>query len=250
MDKDNDQGIFQTMKNTDLAIVLASEVVDSYETHPSQCNEEALFHCREMVLGKLLGTGAFCDVHDLYDVRLLSPTELDQCKSPIHGETDQRKREHIHETCHDGVGNTQYVVKHLRPNLTADRGVKIFTHAAVDCLKELEILSRLSHPNIVRLWGSAITGRNRIHSYNNDYMKIVQENNPDTFFIVLEKVEETLSQRILRWTITKKRISSACDENNAPSAKPLPTFYVEKLRYARDIASALAHIHSQGMVFR
>jgi len=240
------------MKSRGTAILPSSEVVGLYKAaiNRSQCNEEALFHCCEIVLGKLLGTGAFCDVHDLYDVRLLSRNELDQRKSPIDEENERQKREHIHETCHDGVENSRYVVKNLRPSLTADRGIKIFTHAAVDCLKEFDILSRLSHPNIVRLWGSATLGRQKLNGYNKDYKMIVEENNPDTFFIVLEKVEKTLSQLIVRWILTKKRISRECDKNISDSVVALPPFYVEKLRYARDIASALAHIHSQGMVFR
>ena len=240
------------MKSRESTLSGASEAVDpsKTESHRFHRNEEALFHCEEIVLGKRLGTGAFCDVHDLHDVRFLSPKELDQRKSPINGEIDQRRREHIRETCYDGNRNSRYVVKHLRPNLAADRGMKIFSHAAVDCLKEFDILSRLSHPNIVRLWGSATSGRNQINGNIEDYRKFVHENNPETFFIVLEKVEETLSQRILRWILTKNRISMKWEKNTSDSLATLPPFYVEKLRYARDIASALAHIHSQGMVFR
>jgi serine/threonine protein kinase len=249
----NENGKIATMKSRSSTFLPASEVVETYktETNRSQCNEEALFNCCEMVLGKLLGTGAFCDVHDLYDVHLLTLKQLDQRKSLINEELEQRKREHIHKTCHDRFGNSRYVVKHLRPNLTEDRGIKIFTHAAVDCLREFDILSRLSHPNIVRLWGSAILSERKVtNGSNKDYKKIVQENNPDMFFIVLEKVEETLSQRILRWILTKKPIRTKCDKDNSDSVMPLPPFYVEKLRYARDIASALAHTHSRGMVFR
>lgn len=242
------------MKSRSSTIILpASEVVETYktETNRPQCNGEALFNSYEMVLGKLLGTGAFCDVQDLYDVQLSSLEQLDQRKALINEELEQRKREHIHKTCHDRFGNSRYVVKHLRPNLTEDRGIKIFTHAAVDCLREFDILSRLSHPNIVRLWGSAIlSGRNMTNGYNTDYKKIVRENNPEAFFIVLEKLQETLSQRILRWTLTKKPIPTKFNKKNSDSAMPLPPFYAEKLRYARDIASALAHLHSQGMVFR
>ena len=244
------------MKSRSPTIILpASEVTQTYkaETNRSQCNEEALFNSYEIVLGNLLGTSAFCDVHDLYDVQLSSLKQLDQRKALLNEELEQRKREHIHRTRHDRFGNSRYVVKHLRPNLTEDRGIKIFTHAAVDCLREFDILSRLSHPNIVRLWGSAILSernRTRTNDYNTDYKKVVMENNPDAFFIVLEKLQETLSQRILRWNLTKKRIPTKFNKKISDSVIPLLPCYAEKLRYARDIASALAHIHSQGMVFR
>jgi len=224
----------------------ASEMCKT-DPNPSNRNEEALFDCCEIVLGNLLGTGAFCDVHDLYDVQLSSCDELDQRKSPIHQESEKWRRKFIRETCRDGTGKPSYVVKHLRTNLATDRGIKVFTHAAVDCLKEFDILSRLSHRNVVRLRGSAMTGRIQTNGDIKDYKKIVQENNPEAFFIVLEKLEETLSQRILSWALANKRDPPKCITE---SGEPLPPFYLEKLRYARDIASALAHIHCQGMVFR
>ena len=214
-----------------------------------QHNEEAFFHCCEMVLGELLGTGAFCEVHEVYDVRLLSRKEQDDYKCQTE-ENEQRKRENIYQTCHDEMGSSRYVVKRLRPNLAMDRSYKIFTHAADDCLKEFDILSRMSHPNVVRMWGSSVSGRNS-NNDDKDYRKMVEENNPENFFIVLEKLEETLTQRILSWIVTKKRITKERNGSISDSSSTaLPPFYVEKLRYARDIASALAHIHDHGMVFR
>ena len=223
-----------------------------------QRNEEApLFHCCEMVLGELLGTGTFCEVHELHDVCLLSGIEhkLDGYSRQIEGNEQRRKREHIYRTCHDKTGNSRYVVKHLRPNLATDRSYKIFTHASVDCLKEFDILSRLSHPNIVQLRGGAVSERNNNNNDDNkDYGKIVEENNPENFFIILEKLGETLSQRILRWILTKKRVTQERDgsitDSTIATVQVLPPVYVEKLRYARDIASALAHLHDHRMVFR
>lgn len=201
--------------------------------------ETALFYCCELVLGRLLGKGAFCEVHDLMDLDLLTSKERRACeRSPL----DDNPHEHakrIRLACqkHDSLGNPRYVVKHLRPDLSSQRGVKIFHHAAQDCLKEFDILSKLSHPNIIELYGSALSGRTNDPAAEDT-----------TFFIVLEKVDDTLSGRIRQWNVhTKKRrlLESSSDEDTK-----LPAFYVEKLRYARDIASALAHLHKHGMVFR
>jgi len=247
-----EKGKVATMKNSDKTISPASDVIGISKTKLNcrQSNKGASFHSCEMVLGKLLGTGAFCDVHDLYDVRLLNCKELDQLRSPINEETERQRRKLIHDTCHDRLGKSRYVVKHLRPNLITDRGTKIYIHAAIDCLKEFDILSRLSHPNIVRLWGSAISAGNETDVYNKDYKEIVHENSPETFFIIIEKVEETLTQRILQWILTNNSIHREYDKIISDSEVPLPLFYDEKLRYSRDIASALAYVHSQGMVFR
>jgi len=236
-------------KSSDSAVLRTPEeiAVGNFDSDRPQRNEEARFHCSEIVLGRLLGTGAFCDVHDLYEINLLSRNELEQRKSPITKDIEQQKREFIYRTCRDGGDRPRYAIKHLRPNLNADRGIKVFTHAAIDCLKEFDILSRLSHRNIVRLWGSAKLGRTQKKGNAKNYGKIIEENNPEAFFIILEKLQETLSQRILRWTVMNKRVPPTCI---ADSGLPLPPFYLEKLRYASDIASALVHIHSQRMVFR
>ena len=217
--------------------------------------KEALFHCCEIVLGKLLGTGAFCEVHELEDVRLLNVKELPGCIHSkcriIDEENERRKREHLRLACHDAKGKLRYVVKHLRPDLAADRGMKVFSRAAVDCLRELNILSRLCHKNVVRVRGSALSGRNVINKSDNsnkDFMKIASQNDPKAFFIVLERVEETLSQRIRQWRLSEK--PKAIDSSISDADTMLPLFYPDKLRFGLHIASAIDHVHSHGMIFR
>ena len=233
-------------KSSGSAVLTAPDatVIDNLDSSKGlRRNEEALFYSSEIVLGRLLGTGAFCDVHDLYDISFLDGDGLEQQK--ITNEIEQQKREFIHDSCRDEAGRSRYVIKHLRPNLNSDRGMKVFSHAAIDCIKEVDILSRLTHRNIVRLWGSAKL-EFETNSDTKDYKKIIQENNPESFFIVLEKLKETLAQRILRWTVMPK----PDPPKSCTDSRPLPPFYCEKLKYARDMARALAHIHSQGMVFR
>jgi len=229
---------------------------------PTSKAEAASFFCSEIVLGELVGTGAFCEVHDLHDVRLLR-SKNNKCKrrqietkEEEETKNDDQQREYIYQTCQDTMGNSRYVVKHLRPNLSSDRSYKVFNHARADCLREFEILSRLSHPNIVQL-----CGYNGGCIANNKYRENNISINPDPehFFIVIEKLEETLTQRVRRWIHIKKRMTNDNEQQNNGTSNStlagtqqqlLPPFYVEKLRYARDIASALTHIHSLGMVFR
>jgi len=247
-----------TMGNNDAAILEVPEahVAGKIKTKHVKRRKEALFHWCEMIVGELLGTGAFCDVHELLDVHLLDKKELagmrNKCQT-VEEQSEQRKRENLYRTCHDAMGKSRYVVKHLRFELAADRGVKVFNHAASDCLKEFDILSRLSHPNIVQLWGSAFSGRNGISNNDDDKRdssKIAVDNNPETFFILLERVEETLSQRIRQWIFTQRRMAMEIDSRISDTETALPPFHAKKLLFALDIATALAHIHSHGMVFR
>ena len=252
----------------------------------------ASFDCCEMILGELVGTGAFCEVRDLHDVRLIrrrnktcskhyqveekkgeEETDIEQHQQQ---QQERHSREYIYQTCQDTkLGNSRYVVKHLRPNLLSERNYKVFNHASADCLREFEILSRLSHPNIVQLFGYN-GGCTIANNNNNNEERKEEENkiiiNPEHFFIVLEKLEETLTQRIVRWIHINKRSSITDDDGSGQTQNKgegegdadstissilavgeqqlLPPFYIEKLRYARDIANALTYIHSFGMVFR
>ena len=74
-------------------------LIDNLDSKGLRRNEEALFHCSKIVLGRLLGEGAFCDVHDLYDVSLLNNDELEQQK--ITNNIERQKREFIHGSCRD-----------------------------------------------------------------------------------------------------------------------------------------------------
>ncbi|KAG7369996.1 hypothetical protein IV203_027742 [Nitzschia inconspicua] len=138
----------------------------------------ALFDHSELILGDLVGKGAFCSVHELQGVRLNNGLVRPYFSRPWWDNKlyqADRAREYIRDTCReennversedsihvdmDGSGSSDaetqqhslYVVKHLRPNLATERSFKIFLHAASDLRREYEILSRLSHPNIVQL---------------------------------------------------------------------------------------------------
>mmetsp|Transcript_51559 Transcript_51559/g.59666 ORF Transcript_51559/g.59666 Transcript_51559/m.59666 type:complete len:494 (+) Transcript_51559:135-1616(+) len=238
-----------------LLLSKTNEDEKKYHQEPTSTAKAASLCCSEIILGELVGTGAFCEVHDLYDVKCKRLQDEDEDEAG-EGRTknDNQQREYIYQTCQDTMGNSRYVVKHLRPNLSSDRSYKVFNHARADCLREFEILSRLSHPNIVQLCGyngGCIANANNKYRENNIHLNP----NPEHFFIVIEKLEETLTQRILRWIHIKKRMANDNQQQNnntgaAQQQQLLPPFYVEKLRFARDIASALTHIHSLGMVFR
>jgi serine/threonine protein kinase len=224
----------------------------------------ALFDRSELVLGELLGKGAFCLVHELQDVRL-----NDGMVRPYFSRSwwdnklhqADRTREYVRRTCNsktaddcccddpskDGSGedseitqHTRYVVKHLRPNLATERSYKVFVHAAADLRMEYEILARLSHPNIVQLRGGAV-----LEMSSSSWIPRSMDN--EDYFLLLERLDETLTQRIHCW---KKLESTQRKSHGVDGSTSIPPFFLEKLRFARDVASALAYIHEQRFVFR
>mmetsp|Transcript_1990 Transcript_1990/g.3642 ORF Transcript_1990/g.3642 Transcript_1990/m.3642 type:complete len:584 (-) Transcript_1990:176-1927(-) len=213
------------------------------DTHPYH----ALLDRSEVVLGDLLGKGAFCVVHELQDIRLNNAKLRPYFSLPWWEDKFRqvdRTREYIRQTCQDETGNPRYAIKQLRPGLATDRGHKVFVHAASDLVMEFEILSRLSHPNIVQLRGGAVIDKSA-------GVAIDKAN----YFLVLEKLEETLTQRIHYW----KRMGG-CPSSSSPGSRRhratskgslgLQPYFIEKLQFARDIASALAYIHSKSLLFR
>jgi len=120
----------------------------------------------QIELGKLLGEGNFSSV---FAIRSLKPKNYDS-------DEDEEN-----ETC------DSLVVKFLRPKLYEDHG--LYAAAASDLVKEGNILATLSHKNIIRL--HALSSNNGVCSYlNGDH---------DSYYLVLERLHMTLSERLERW---------------------------------------------------
>lgn len=155
-------------------------------------------------------------------------------------------------TTNDG---RRYACKHLRQNLMEKP--EDFQLAAAELALEAHILSSFDHPNILKIRGWAANG---IASFENG--------KHDSFFLMLDLLQETLDQRIERWrnqelqsmgsdiitTTTVASMSTACTSptihTNATLTAYHHTLYLEKIRIMTEIASALEYIHLQGVVFR
>lgn len=274
--------------------------VSQHRRHHENTNEQinspdpvfpqmALLHRSELVVGALMGKGAFCEVHELQDVRLKGNRienmnkQLVHCFSKLSTKThphdtsrqeQKGARERLLRTCRSDIddddpdpklhNSCRYVVKELKPSLAQDRGYKVFIHAAADLVMEFHILSRLSHPNIVQIVGGGkkmmTAGR-----ANADAIAIPSDENfgqfmeRGDFFIVLERLVGTLSQRIQHWKATDccrhhnhddPQTSWARGKSQADVVPLLQSRYIEKLRYSRDLAGALSYLHKNNFVFR
>ena len=114
-------------------------------------------------------------------------------------------------------------MKCLRPQIRSDE--EQFRIGAEDLVHETAILANLSHPNIIKLHGRASGSLTDAFRTN------------DGYFILLDKLECTLLDRIDTWL-------KQPDSITGPSVNP------EQLDVAHSIANAMSYLHSKKILFR
>jgi serine/threonine protein kinase len=118
-----------------------------------------------------------------------------------------------------------------------------FKHGAADLAVEAHFLSQLNHPNIVKLHG-VTAGSVETN---------VATGKECGFFIVIDRLYETLEKRIDQWK--KERIERESNENflsrRADSYKQQRKAEVqERVALALQIADAMEYLHRHNIVYR
>lgn len=124
-------------------------------------------------------------------------------------------------------GHKHYALKHIKPDITEDS--KDFRVAAIDLAVEGELLSRLRHDNIIKLYG--IYGGNPKTSYV-DFK--------DGYFLLIDVLEDTLTRRLLKM----RRIAKKKKRNGNYTMLNM----VQKV--AIGIAKGLQYLHENGVILR
>lgn len=161
--------------------------------------------------------------------------------------------------------NRKFAMKHLKFKLMSQP--ENFRLAAAELAVEAHMLASFDHPNILKIRGWAANG---VASF--------AEGAHDSFFLLLDALDETLDQRICRWQAQEeiyrqqqqqqqqavmssggcffdvwKRLSNQHHDNNSTSLLNNPSYqplYLEKLGVCAEIASALNYLHDRGVIFR
>eukprot|EP00980_Cylindrotheca_fusiformis_P004593 scaffold982_cov139-Cylindrotheca_fusiformis.AAC.6 len=180
----------------------------------------AVFNRNEIVTGAFLGNGAFSEVHQVRGFQFSQ-----EVRTPQQDETRMR----LYHTAYDHEGESSYVMKHLRRDLH-HRGPNKFINAAGDLVMEAKFLSYLNHRNIIKLhaWSGPSTN--------------YHENSHDAFFLVLDRLDLTLSHRLLQWQMDPAH-SEAVFSSNLDDFK-------EKINIALQIARGLEYLHKRDIIFR
>jgi serine/threonine protein kinase len=173
--------------------------------------------CEVEVGPHVLGQGAFSQVHSVARLHL-KPGGQTSVKSSVHC----RKQSLAEQIA--GQGRSHYAMKHLREDLVGNK--EDFESAAIDLCIEVKFLTRLNHPNIVKVRGLA-----------NGWTGAFADRH-DGFFIIMDRMEP-LDHRIQRWRDRLYR----CPERGQVSL-------ARKIDYASQIADAISYLHDRRIIFR
>ena len=133
-------------------------------------------------------------------------------------------------------GASRYAIKTIQPSMMNDE--IDFKMAAGGLANEAELLSQFNHPNIIKLRGHPADG----------VRAFVRTERYDGYFLILDRLEETLSDRVESWKREMKRLKNPVFV--LKSSKRKQELLLERLSIARDIASALDYLHSRRIVYR
>mmetsp|Transcript_33548 Transcript_33548/g.81287 ORF Transcript_33548/g.81287 Transcript_33548/m.81287 type:complete len:537 (+) Transcript_33548:150-1760(+) len=204
------------------------------------------FSATEMNIGLVLGAGCFGAVHEvrgfhLNDVnnneqnyntrskRNINETQDDDEVTP--GEIESRN--FIARHCFRNNGDARYAIKKLKSGILEDDSN--FMNGMADLANETLYLASLqNHPNVIKLRGVAVE-----NMFSKDY------------FLILDRLYDTLQVRILKWKKKKKKskgfVRSYIKDRNGEKKRKLKE---DRMQYAMDLVAAISYIHEHRIIHR
>jgi len=172
----------------------------------------AQFYRNELKLGKMLGSGSFCEVHEL---KAIAPQARYDNASKAKDYKSNRKQMAKNV-------KKRFAVKMLRPSLLKDQ--KDFIEAASELVLEAKYLSTLKHPNIIGIHAVATAGAK---SYANG--------RHDSYFVVLDRLGSCLCDEFIKWKTQGVKMKASIGT---------------RLQIIQDLAAALEFLHDRNLVYR
>mmetsp|Transcript_8252 Transcript_8252/g.12215 ORF Transcript_8252/g.12215 Transcript_8252/m.12215 type:complete len:431 (+) Transcript_8252:101-1393(+) len=245
-----------------------------FETHEER--KLPSFTRDELALGSLLGTGGFCMVHEIVDMRLVSPSEkqdgeekkkeetvaqedLDDLMDGEHADEMETYEDHPYEKVNQfdetesrlfmkkhsmrksyaGSMSARYAIKRLKVDSTMTG--KLLETGLKDLEIESKVLRYVDHPNIIKMRATANVSPS-----------------DKSFFLVLDRLYGTLEERIGdEWTHAFNNAKLAANAGlcfgicGKDDFNPeLDHLWLERLLAAYDLASALRYLHKNRIIYR
>lgn len=199
-------------------------VIEKQDKETDSCQDVAFFDTEEVIIGRWLGSGGFCDVYAIHQLNPSDDTDLELYEP-------HRRARHALATKHC----THYAVKALRPDLVCDP--KHYHIAVRDIQSEAVILSQISHINIIKMHGCALPARS--------------DQEREQYFLILERLDETMVDRLEKYKSQERRwnnpILAGILDGNGHKRRH---FLAERLQVATEIATALEYLHEERIIYR
>lgn len=180
------------------------------------------FTSNELRFGPRLGTGQFGTVHEISHFKLR--------KTPHLSRKQEEKRQQVASNCRRAECKSPlYAIKSPPPICKNDAHTK---QALDDLAGEAHFLARVDHQNVIKLYGTSRDAMGSKHC-----------------FLLLDRLYETLEDRLESWSAKEvKARSRAMFQKGSTTQRGWMLF--ERLSYALDACSALAHLHRLGIMHR
>lgn len=183
----------------------------------------------EVHLGKLIGTGSFSRIYEIKSLELLEGSAPEKKRSALAVQSKQLVN-----------GKAPLVVKHLRGKLIFKP--RSFREYAKDLVMEANYLATIQHPHIISIRGVAADGEQAYLSGRHN-----------SYFIILDRVECTLLDRMEQWRKQIKKLKPAMLGKlgtGLGGASSDQVLFEGRLKIIRDVASAMEYLHSRNLVHR
>jgi len=187
----------------------------------------------ESGLGSLLGEGGFAQV---FAVDIAVPISADEQKKDAEQEDSSSSG--------DDATTKKFAVKILRPALISNGDKFVLQKAKEDFMHEVQILSELAldpHDHVIALRG--LSSNPRVNQKAKSAASLpVEPKIPLNLFLVLDRIGETLAERIQLWRHERKTQSFTPEQEVQRMDA--------KLKYAHQIAQAVQHLHQRRILYR
>eukprot|EP00527_Entomoneis_sp_CCMP2396_P008253 CAMPEP_0198142576 /NCGR_PEP_ID=MMETSP1443-20131203/5333_1 /TAXON_ID=186043 /ORGANISM="Entomoneis sp., Strain CCMP2396" /LENGTH=385 /DNA_ID=CAMNT_0043805623 /DNA_START=37 /DNA_END=1194 /DNA_ORIENTATION=+ len=137
---------------------------------------------------------------------------------------------------HELPKDRAYILKNLNPKLAFNP--KKLVVGAKDLVMEAHFLSSLQHPNIIELQAWSAAG---IAGFS-------ETGRADGFFLIFDRLKETLSKRIATWRERSKETKKGTIMKSRTSLRM--QLFAERVQVAIDIADAVEYMHSKRIIYR
>lgn len=186
----------------------------------------------EIRLGGILGKGGFCTVSEIKRITLNGMLNHEQQFS-AEDDVQYRFQDRLFMAKNylrkkNGRNDTRYAIKTISENLLHDP--ERFVAGVIDLAVETKFLAIIRHPNVIK-------------------MRAVSTSSPFSlgYFIVLDRLYDTLTDRMRAWKDQKSHISGFSRVRDLKGAKK-KELWVERLMVAYELTGALKYLHDHKYV--